>query len=101
MGFPKVMPHPTAPRCKFGAGSVGEVMHAADIKAVVAGRRGAFAAFALEPDIPALLRKGALEALGGQLDSERGVLTIRKHGADVPLSVSEMGRFVLIAVARG
>ena len=34
----------------------------------VAGNRGMFAAFALEADTPALLRKTAMEALGGQLD---------------------------------
>ena len=35
----------------------------------IAGERGAFSAFAPEAGFPALLRKGAVEALGGQLES--------------------------------
>ena len=50
---------------KFGDGRVYEVKHAADIEIGIAGRRGAFAALVLEADIPALPRKGALEALRG------------------------------------
>ena len=99
MGFPKVMPNPTMARFKFGDGRVGEVKHAADIKVGSAGRKGAFTAFVLDADIPALLRKGVLEALGGQLDFDRGIMAIRKRGVDDPLSVNEMGHHVLRAVA--
>ena len=42
--------------------------HAVDIPADIAVDAGKFAAFALEADVPALLRQGASEALGGQLD---------------------------------
>ena len=52
-------------------------------------------------DIPAVLCKGALEALGGQLDFERDILTIRRHGVDIPLSVNGMGHYALSAVAFG
>ena len=74
-------------RPKFEGGRVGEVEHAADIQVGAAGCRGACAARVLEADIPALLRKGALEALGGQLDFERDIMTIRKHGVNAPPSV--------------
>ena len=68
MGFPKVNPYPTMARFTFGDRRVGEVRHAAEIKVGIAGRRGAFAACVLDADIPTLLRRGALEAIGGQLD---------------------------------
>ena len=56
--------------------------HAADIKVGTAGRKGAFMAIALEAEIPALLRKGALEALGAQLDFENDVLSLLRRGAE-------------------
>ena len=76
----------------------GEVKHAADIKVGVAGRRGAFTAFVLDADIPAVLREGALEALGGQLDFERDALSFRTHGMNDPLNANEMGHYVLRVV---
>ena len=99
MGFPEVAPYSTAARFKFGGGGVGEVRHAADIKIGIAGRRGPFTALVLEGDIPASLPKGDLEAPGGQLDFERDILTIQKHGVDNPLSVNEMGHSALSVVA--
>ena len=39
-----------------------------------------FATFASETDIPAVLRKGAPEAFGGQLDAPRDLLTFAKAG---------------------
>ena len=56
----------------------------ADIKFGIAGRGGAFAALVLGAVIPALLPKGALEAIGGQLDSERKIATIRNPGRTFP-----------------
>ena len=73
MGFPKVNPYPTLPRLKFGAGRIGVAEYAADIKVGSKGRRGAITAFVLDMDIPALLRKGAIEAHGRQVDSERNI----------------------------
>ena len=55
MGSPKLIPNPTMARFKVGDGSAGEVRHAADIKVGIAGRKGAFTAFLLEADVPALL----------------------------------------------
>ena len=60
MGSPKVGPYPTMARFKFGDVRVGEVRYAADIKVGIAGRRGAIAAFFLDAEIPASLRRGAL-----------------------------------------
>ena len=65
------------------------------------GAWGALAAFVLDSDIPAFLRKGALEALGGQPGFERDILTIRNRGANAPLSMNEIGHYVLIAVEFG
>ena len=50
--------HPARARIKFGSGSLGDVRYAADILAGVAGGCGAFAAFSLRAESPALLRKG-------------------------------------------
>ena len=99
--FPKVMPYSTSARFKFGGGRATEVKHAADIKVGIAWGEGAFAGFVLDADIPALLRKGVLGSLGGQLDFERDILSIRTHGVNVPLNVNEMGRYVLSAVEFG
>ena len=101
MGIPQVSTYPTSARSKFGDRRLGNVRHAADINVGIAGRRGAFAAFALEANLPALLRGGALEALGGQSDFARVVLTIQSHGADIPLYGNVMGRYILAAVASG
>ena len=84
LGIPEVSTYPTAARFEFCDGRVGEVRYAADIKVGIAGRRGAFTAFALEADAPALLSRRVPESLGGRLDFARGVLTIRNRGADMP-----------------
>ena len=62
-GFAKAGPYPSAARFKFGDGGNGEVERAADIQVGTAGCKGASAAFVLGAEIPALLWKGALEAL--------------------------------------
>ena len=54
-GFAKAAPYPSSARFKFGDGRVGVVGHAADIKVGIAGRRGAFTAFALDAEIPTLI----------------------------------------------
>ena len=72
-GLPKVASYPAHAMFKFGGGRIGEVCHAADITVSVAGVKGAFTAFVLDSDIPALLSKGALESLRGRLDFARGL----------------------------
>ena len=57
----------------------------------IAGNIEKFADFAREAEIPASLCKGALEALGGQLEAPRDILTRRKRGVDMPLKVNRMG----------
>ena len=99
MEFLKVTPYPAMARFKFGGGRIGEVKYAADIKVGFAGCRGVSTAFVLEADIPALLRTGALGALGGQFDCERDISTIRNHGVDTPLRAHEMGHYVPSVVA--
>ena len=63
-GFRPVSTYPTSARFKFGDGRLGEIRQAADIPAGIAGNAGKITAFVLEAIIPALLRKGALEAPG-------------------------------------
>ena len=99
MGAPEVSTYPAMARFKFGGGRFGGVRYAADIKTVIAGRRGAFTSFALGADIPGLLRGGAIEALGGQLDFARDISTVRNHGVDIPLKSNELGHFALSVVA--
>ena len=72
-----------------------------DTKKGIAGCTGAFTAFALDDEIPALLRKSALEASGAQLDFETDVLSLMRHGAKVPLEVNGMGHYILSAVEFG
>ena len=60
-GIPRVTTYPSQARFRFGDGRLGEVRHAAAISV-------GFTAFVLGGGVPALLRKGAMEALGGQLD---------------------------------
>ena len=58
----------TFPACvcfKFGDGRLGDVRFAAYSPAGIAGCRGTLAAFALVADIPAILRRVAVGALGG------------------------------------
>ena len=64
-GIPQVTTYPGRARFKFGDGRLREIHCAADSLAGIAGSRGEFTAFALEADIIALFRKGALAAQGG------------------------------------
>ena len=76
MGFPKLIPYPTMARLKFGDGRVDQVRRAAGIQVGTVGRRGTSTACVLGVAIPALLRKGALGALRGQVDCERDISAI-------------------------
>ena len=75
--------------------------HAADTKGGIAACKGAFAAFVLDAEIPALLRKGSSEALGAQLDFEEGALSLMIHGALAPLEVNATGRYISSVVEFG
>ena len=76
---PRVSTQLASARFRSGDGGLGEGRRAADTPVGIAGNKGEFAAFALEADIPALLRKGALEARGGRLDFSRDISTLRNH----------------------
>ena len=80
-GCPRVPTYPACARFKVAGGRLGEVRHAADISAVTA-------AFPLEADVPALLQRGALEAL-------RDISTPRKQRKDIPLKVNRHWRVAL------
>ena len=45
-------------------------------------------AFALEADIPALLPRGAVGALGRELDVSRDISTLRERGVESPLELN-------------
>ena len=83
-GLPKVASYPAHAIFKFGGGRIGEVCHAADITVGVAGVKGAFTAFVLDSDIPALLSKGASENLRGRLDFAQHTLTVGTTGKVTP-----------------
>ena len=91
-GFPGVSTYPTGARFEFGDGRQGEARLAADISVGNAGAVGALTAFAFEADSPALLRKGILEATGGQSACTAVMLTLRNH---------ELGHYVFIVVSLG
>ena len=88
-------------RFKFSNGPLGEVRFAAGIPVGTASCGGKSTAFAPEADIPALLREGALEALGAQVNFSCDVLSPRGQGVDIPLEVTRMGRCVSSVVVFG
>ena len=94
-GFPAVTTYPAQATFKFGDGRPGEVCHAADVTAGVAGIEGRFTAFVLDSDIPALLSRGALETLRGCSDFARHALTLGANGQAITLRVSEVGHYIL------
>ena len=100
-GRRKVSTYTSSARFRFGGGRRGEVRRAADILVGIAGNKGKITAFALGADIPALLGRGAMGALRGQLDFPRDALALRRRGAAIPLRVNRMGRFTLSAVDFG
>ena len=83
------------PILRFRDGCLGEVRHADDIPAGIAGNTGNFTASAPDAEIPALLRKGALVALGGQLDFPRDGLALRKQGVQIPRRMNTTGHYIL------
>ena len=93
-GIPKV----AKARFSFGDGRLREVRHAADVPVGIAGNRGMFTAFALEAEIPALLREGVMEALGGKSNFLRGSLNLPRQGAQKRLGVNRVGRYILSVV---
>ena len=100
-GVPPAQSFPAIEGFKFGNGRVGEVRFSADILAWTAGGRGEVAAFLMDADIPALLRKGEPQYLGRQLDPPRNVSTFGRLAAGVPLKVIGAGHFVLSAASFG
>ena len=94
-GIRRVAPYSSKARFRSGDGRLGEARCAADFSVAAAGNRGKCTAFALDADSPALLRKGAVEARGGQLDFLRGPLILRQRGAQIPPRVNRVGRCIL------
>ena len=101
MGLGKAVPSSSTARFKFGDRGIGEVKHAADTKVGIAGCMGAFTACVLGAEIPALLRRGALESPGAQLDCEENTLSLLRHGVRVPLRVNAMGHYIVSVVEFG
>ena len=61
----------------------------------IVGRRGTLATFLAKADIPALLRKGALEPLEGKFDFIRNCLHVGNMGVQVLSNASVAGHYVL------
>ena len=66
-----------------------------NIPAGIVCGRSMLTALLLEAEIPALMRNGVLEAMGGQLDFASNVWAFRRTGVDVPLEVNGIGDSVL------
>ena len=81
---PPALAYPARPPFKFGGGQRGEVRNAADILSGIAGGPREFTAFRMDADVLLFLRKGALAALGGQLDFPRNAATLGRVGIDAP-----------------
>ena len=58
-------------------------------------------AFVLDAEIPALLRKGPLEALGVQLVIFKDALSLLRHGVCVPLGVNAKGHHIVSVIEFG
>ena len=58
----------------------------------ISGRKGSPPASVPDVDILGLLRKGASEALRGQLDFLFYVSFLWEQGVDIPLKVNQIGR---------
>ena len=84
-GCQRVSTFPASARFRFGDGCLGEVRRGAGLPAGIAGGKRKFPALVLDSDIPTLLRRGAMGALGGQSDFPRDVLAPRKRGVTIPL----------------
>ena len=83
-GVPGAGPYPARARFKFGDGRPGEVRVAEGIPAEIAGGRGKWTAFGQQADAPAVMRKGALGALGGKVDSSRHASPLNKQRVNIP-----------------
>ena len=93
-GAPRPGACPESARFKFGGGRHEGVHGAADTPLGIRSGRGEFTAFALVADIPSLLRKGAIGALGGQVDFACNVSTLSKRGGAIPLRFSGPAHYV-------
>ena len=85
-GCRRVSTHPTCARFKLRGSRLGEVRFTARI---------------LKSNAPTLLRRGELEARGGQSDFTCDVLSCRKQGVDIPLEVNHLGLYVVSAATLG
>ena len=90
-GVSRVSTYPPCARFKFGDGRLGEVRHFADSPVSFVGEKGKFTASVLKADIPAFLLKGASEALLGQSDCSRDILTLRQQRVHIPPKVNGLG----------
>ena len=81
-------------------GSVGYAF-SAGLSAGIEWRDGILAACALETDIPASLREGTSESLGGELDSASDVLTLRNRGLGILSAALLTGHYLLSDAAFG
>lgn len=77
---------------------MGGARFVADTTAGIAGAKGNSTASVLVADIPDLLRKGSLDALGGQLDFSRDAPASGSRGVEIPPKVNDMGHYVLTGV---
>ena len=80
---------------RYGDGRVGDVRRAAVVPVAIVGYAGRFMAHVVDADIPALLRKVALETLGGHRNFRERVLTLESLGTDIPLEMSAVGHLLL------
>ena len=67
----------------------------------IAGGHGETATSLLDADIRALLRRGALGSLVGQLELPRDNLRLGRLGIETPLAGEGMGRYALTAASFG
>ena len=94
-GVHRVSTYQSEERFRFGGGRLCAVIHAADVLVGIAGNTGNFTASTPDADSPALLRKGAMEAPGGQLDFLLDSLVLPKRGIAIPLRAGRTGHHIL------
>ena len=73
---------------------MGNLQPAAEAPIALAGHVGVLNTYLAEQIIPALMKKGALESLGGQLDFAQDNLHLRMIGAIANLRANPAGHYV-------
>ena len=95
MGRPVAKLSPAFASFRFGDGRVGDVHKAAASPIAIVGYTAQFIACVADADIPAPLGRATRGILGGRLNFRLCVMTMEALGADLPLEMDAVSRYLL------